>query len=43
MQEELNQMSERINKSNAYLSDIYGPSNENEHKGIRCPNKRNKI
>jgi len=35
-QKELNQMSEMINKSNAYLSNIVQPSNKFEHKGIKC-------
>ena len=36
MEEDLNQMSEMINKSNAYLSNIVQPSNKFEHKGIKC-------
>ena len=36
MQEDLNQMSEMINKSNAYLSNISQQFNKNEHKGIKC-------
>ena len=36
MQKKFNQMSEMINKSNAYLSNIVQPSNKFEHKGIKC-------